>query len=67
MIINIAHFPGYTSSSKMQMSEEIPSGANRCQQIPGKDFLIQVVDPFHEVIQCCVKCKVIFVKTSLRR
>lgn len=49
------------------MSEEIPSGANRCQQIPGKDFLIQVVDPFHEVIQCCVKCEVIFVKTSLRR
>lgn len=28
---------GHTSSSKMQMSQTIPSGTNWCQQIPGKE------------------------------
>lgn len=37
--INSSVFAGYTSSSKMQMSQTIPSGANRCQQIPGKQIL----------------------------
>lgn len=34
---NHSLFSGDTASGKMQMSETIPSGANWCQQIPGKD------------------------------